>query len=128
MTTSPVSNTDTHELPGKSPNSLVRRAWISVAFIPVAFALVLVLGEGLMSELGYPGGEPDALPPIGIGVLVGIPLMVLAMLPGGLAAYFGLRARRTGDIRGTVPAAIGVSFALYMLFTNMAGIVQRLLD
>lgn len=125
MTTSPVSG---REIPAESRNPLVRRAWISVFFIPVAFAGVLFLGEGLMDRLGYPGGEPDSLPPIGIALLIGAPLTVLAMLPGGIAAYFGLRARRTGDIRGTVPAAIGVSFALYILFANMAGVLQRLFD
>lgn len=125
MTTSPVPG---REVPGESRSPLVRRAWISVIFIPVAFVVVLILGEGLMERLGYPGGEPDTLPPIGISLLIGVPLTLLAMLPGGVAAYLGLRARRRGDIRGTVPAAIGVSFALYILFANVAGILQRLFD
>jgi len=126
MTTSRTSSG--RHIPGARTSPLLKWAWIFVALIPVAFVVALVVGEGLLDTLGYPGGEPNDLPPMGVTLLVGVPLTLLTILPGAFAAYFGWRARQTGDNRGTAPAAIGAISVLYMLFASAAGILQRLVD
>ena len=74
----------------------VRRAWIATALIPVGIAAAIVVGTAIASALGYDSGSGD-LAPLGIALAAGVPGVLVGLLPG-FAVFFGLRARRAGDI------------------------------
>lgn len=98
------------------------RSWISVVLLPVTFAAATVVGDGVLTMLGYPSGSEDTAP-IGYALLVGIPAMALAISPGVAAYVFGMRARRGGIGSGIVPAVIGATVALGFLLLNVASLV-----
>jgi hypothetical protein len=43
--------------PSKYADRDLRRAWVAVALLPVALVLAMVVGEGLISVLGYQSGS-----------------------------------------------------------------------
>jgi hypothetical protein len=96
-----------------------------VALVPVAFAVAMLAGEGLVGALGYPsGGEVEA--PMWVALMVGLPLTLLGAAPGVAAVVSGRRARRAGERSGVVPAVVGAVVVLFWLVTSVAGIGQRL--
>lgn len=91
----------------------LRRAWISVAALPVAAAAAILVGNTLLSSLGYASAEGLPLRAI---LLAGVPATLIGMVPAALAVWFGLRARDAGDERGLLPAVIGgVAIAYWLL-------------
>jgi MFS family permease len=109
---------------GPTPDRDGRRAWIAVGLIPVAFAVAMVGGEGLVSALGYGG---DAVPPWWVVGAVGVPMTLFAVGPGVAALVYGRRAFVHGYRYGAVAAWIGGLAAAYLLLASLAGVVQRLL-
>ncbi|MBI5948155.1 MAG: hypothetical protein HY875_08460 [Chloroflexi bacterium] len=104
----------------------LRRAWVCVALIPVAFVVAMVVGEGLIDALGYPSGEKD--PPFWAALAVGGPLAALAMAPAVLAFVYGRRARREGGGRpARVATIIGGAVTAYWVVTSTAGLIQAFL-
>jgi hypothetical protein len=85
-----------------------------VALIPVAFVLATAVGEGLISAAGYPSGGEDVAP-LGLALVIGLPVSVLAALPALAAVRYGLGARRAGRRSGLVPTAIGGIVLCYWL-------------
>ncbi len=102
---------------------LLRLAWTAVAFIPVAFVLAMVVGEGLIDALGYSSDDP----PLWLALLIGGPVTLLAMAPAALAVVYGRRARRAGSGRAATAAiVIGVVVTTYWGLTFVAGVAQQL--
>lgn len=103
------------------PHRDLRRAWIAVALIPVAFAAAMVLGEVVIGALGYPSGGQT--PPVGLRTAVGIPATLLLVAPGVIGGIYGLRARRAGEPRGLVPGVIGLAVAGILLLQSILGFI-----
>lgn len=102
----------------------LRRAWIAVAMIPVAFVVVTVLGEFVIAALGYPsGGNKTA--PTSIRVAVGIPATLVLMSPAVIAGIYGLRARREGEPRGLWPAIVGIAATAIFLVQTIASFILQ---
>jgi hypothetical protein len=99
----------------------LRKAWIAVALIPVAFVVAMVLGEVVIGALGYPAGGES--PPAGLRAAVGIPATLLLVAPGVIAGIYGLRARRAGEPRGLVPGVIGIAVAGLFLLQSILGFI-----
>lgn len=105
----------------EGPRRDLRKAWIAVALIPVAFAVAMVLGEVAIGALGYPTGGQT--PPAGLRAAVGIPATLLLLAPGVIAGIYGLRARKAGEPRGLVPGVIGIAVAGILLLQSVVGLI-----
>lgn len=94
-----------------------RRAWWSLlGFLP-SFVLAFVIGEGLISALGYPsGGETQA--PWWAAVVAVIPALVVFVLPTGFSVYFGRRALRLGDKGARAPMIVATVIAAGFIVLN----------
>jgi hypothetical protein len=104
----------------------VTRAWISVALLPVGVLTAFVVGEGLASLFGYDTGSGE-LAPVWVVMAAGVPAMLVALVPAGLAVGYGLRARRAGDPRGVVPAIVGCALAAgFVALNGMSYVLGRL--
>jgi len=82
----------------------------------------LVVGEGLLDTLGYPGGDSNDLPPMGVTLLVGVPLTLLTILPGAFAAYFGWRealAQQVGPPAAVIAHSLGAMAAVLASFDRL---------
>lgn len=97
----------------------LRRAWVSVLLLPVAYVVAVLLGEGVLGMLGYPSGPQDSTP-VGYALLVGIPAVAIAITPGVAAYVFGMRARRGGVASGIFPAVIGATVGVGFVLLNLA--------
>ncbi|GAA2161569.1 hypothetical protein GCM10009845_11790 [Pedococcus bigeumensis] len=110
-----------HVPPVKAPSSggqvtNLRRAWIAVALIPVAFVLAFAVGEGLYTLLGY---QPeDATEPLWVALVAGVPAIVLFLVPCAAAVWYGNKARVEGHRAGLVPLAAGAALGLWMVVMN----------
>ncbi|HEY7469594.1 MAG TPA: hypothetical protein VIC07_08740 [Acidimicrobiia bacterium] len=82
----------------------LRRAWISIALIPVALFLGSILSEQVYRLMGY---EPMATVPLWLDLVGWIPTLVVFSIPCAAAVIYGREASRTGDHRGRVPLLIG---------------------
>lgn len=94
------------------------RAWISVALIPVALIVAMVVGEGLYGLLGYKPEE--GAEPLWVALAAGIPAVLLFLAPCVSAVLYGNRARAQGHRLGWVPLSIGAALGLWMLVGNVA--------
>lgn len=94
-----------------------RRAWWSLlGFVP-SFVLAFVIGEGLISALGYPaGGEEQA--PWWAALTAATPALVVFVLPAVLAVHFGSRAMKLGDDRGRLPMVLAIVVAAAFVLLN----------
>lgn len=101
---------------------LLRRAWIAVAAIPVAFVAGMVIGEGLLSLQGYTGEDTV---PLGVVALAAGPALVVILAPELAAAVLGFRARGRGEARGIIPAVIGIVAAAFTFLTNTLPLLLR---
>jgi len=94
----------------------LRRAWIAVALIPVAFFLAFAVGEGLYALLGY---QPeDATEPLWVALVAGVPAIVLFLVPCVATVRYGNRARLEDHRGGLAPLVIGAVLGLWMLVMN----------
>src|SRR5687768_12028417 len=84
----------------------VRRAWVSLALLPAALVLAMLLGEWLLSLQGFDGVTGEG-PPLAAVLRAGGPAVLVLIAPGVAAFCFGLRARRHGEPAGLTPAIIG---------------------
>lgn len=93
------------------------RAWWSLlGFVPSFFGAFLV-GEGLISLLGYPvGGAEQA--PWWAALAATLPALLVFVLPATFAVRFGRRAVRLGDARGRVPMVVALVVALGFVGLN----------
>lgn len=96
---------------------LTRRAWWSLAGFAPSFVLAFLVGEGLISALGYPvGGSAQA--PWWATLLAGVPALVVFALPAVLSVHYGRGAVRLGDARGRIPMMVGVAVAGAFVLLN----------
>lgn len=103
-----------------------RRAWWSLVGFVASFALAFLIGEGLVSALGYPVGGPEQAP-VWVALVATVPALVVFCVPAAFAVYFGTRARRLGDDRAVVPMAVGLVVAAGFVAMNvLSGIVTWL--
>lgn len=106
---------------------LRRRAWWSLAFLPLSFVTGVLLGGFLLAAQGYETG--DELAPILQTALAGVPALIVIVSPAVLAAWLGVRARRQGDPQGGLPAVLGTLFAVLFVLQNVGSyVLGRLLD
>jgi hypothetical protein len=94
-----------------------RRAWWSLlGFVP-SLVLAFVIGEGLISLLGYPcGGEEQ--PPWRAVLVAVTPALVVFVLPAVAAVHFGRRAVRLGDAGGRRPMVVALVVAAGFVLLN----------
>lgn len=105
----------------------LRRAWVSVALVPVFFIIAFAVGESVYAVLGYKPENADA-PAWAIVVATALILLVV-LIPCVAAAYFGRRAISGGDRRGLLPAVIGaiaaVGWAALTIVSEVGDAVRR---
>ena len=82
----------------------LRLAWAFVIATPFALAGAMVVGEGLLSSLGY---TSEQVVPVSVVLKAAGPALLLAVAPTVGAMYYGWRARREGLGKGMIPAVIG---------------------
>ena len=95
----------------------VRKAWLSMVLVPFAFIGAFLVGEGIVSLLGYPADEVT-VPPFWAVLVASVPAMVLFAVPALVAAFFARRAAEAGDIRGRVPAWVLLAVTLGFVLLN----------
>lgn len=104
----------------------LRRAWVSVALVPVFFFIAFAVGEGIYALMGYQPEHADA--PLWAVVVASALVVVVVVIPCVAAVYFGRRAIRAGDRRGLVPAVIGavaaVGWVTLTLVTEIGNVVR----
>ena len=96
----------------------LRRAWVAVALLPVALALAMVVGEGLISALGYQSGSQEPVP-AGPALLASVPALLILIAPGLAAVHYGRRAYRAGRRDANMPAWIGGVAAVVVVAQNV---------
>ncbi|QIK74289.1 hypothetical protein [Nocardioides piscis] len=91
--------------------------WSLLGFVP-SFALAFLVGEGLVSALGYPtGGSEQA--PLWVALVATLPALVVFVIPALLAVYFARRAMRLGDVRARTPMIVGLTLAAVFIAMNV---------
>lgn len=103
-----------------------RRAWWSLlGFVP-SLALAFLIGEGLISALGYDLAVGEE-PPVWAILTATVPALVVFALPAALAVHFGRRAMHLGDQRGRIPMIVAVVLvAGFVLINGVSGIAIML--
>jgi len=97
--------------------TFTRRAWWSLlGFVP-SFALAFLVGEGLISALGYPAGGEDQAP-WSAALIAVTPALLVFVLPAVAATHFGRRAMHLGDVRGRLPMTVALVVAAGFLLLN----------
>lgn len=86
-------------------NPWLRRAWVSVALVPVFFFIAFAVGEGIYALMGYKPENADA--PVWADVVASALIVAVVLIPSVAAVYFGRRATKAGDRHGVYPAVIG---------------------
>ena len=81
--------------PSAAGRRFLRSAGISVALIPVAFVVGMLVGEGLLATQGIEPGSAE-FPPVGATLLAAIPALLILITPAIFAIVLGSRARRQG--------------------------------
>lgn len=95
---------------GRDPSPWLRRAWVSVALIPVFFFFAFAAAEGIYALSGYQPENADA--PLWVDVLASVLALAVFVIPSAAAVHFGRRAIKGGDRRGFYPAVIGALVTL----------------
>lgn len=97
--------------------TFTRRAWWSLlGFVP-SFVLAFLVGEGLISALGYPPGDAAQAPWWAV-LTATIPALVVFALPAALAVYFGARAKALGDAGARTPMVVALVVAGAFIVLN----------
>lgn len=106
--------------------SYTHRAWWSLlGFVP-SLALAFLVGEGLITALGYDtaGGTT---PPVWAILVAVVPALVVFVLPAVVAVHFARRAIRLGDDRGHIPLIVAIVIAAgFVLLNGVSGIAVLL--
>lgn len=105
-----------HSAPLDAPQCTRRAWWSLLGFVP-SLALAFLIGEGLISALGYPTGGADQAP-WWAALVAATPALVVFVLPAVLAVHFGRRAMKLGDVRGRLPMIVGVVVAAGFVLLN----------
>jgi hypothetical protein len=104
-----------------------RRAWWSLlGFVP-SFVLAFLIGEGLISVLGYDLAGGDQ-PPVWAILTAVLPALAVFVLPAVLAVHFGRRAMGLGDERGRIPVIVALVLAAGFVLSNAVSGIAILLS
>jgi hypothetical protein len=119
-----INDTGLRVGPSKPAEHDLRKAWIAVALLPVAFVVAMFVGEGLISALGYDSGESV---PVGPALLASIPALLVLIAPGVAAVFYGNRAHRAAGRAAAIVAAWigGTAAALGVAVNALAFLVGR---
>ena len=102
------------------------RAWVAVALLPLALVVAMVVGEGLITMLGYESGAEDPIP-VGPALLVSIPALLILIAPGIAAVFFSRCAyradRRDANVPANVPAWIGGLAVVLVVALNVPAFI-----
>jgi hypothetical protein len=101
------------------------KAWIAVATIPIGFVVSMVVGEGIISMLGYEPDDED--PPAGALALAGGAGIAVFLVPCVAAWVLGRRAQASGEPQGNAPALVGAMVGAAFVALNLVGVVGRIL-
>lgn len=94
------------------PDTLLQRAWWSIASVPVFLFLGFAAGEATLSLLGHPSGGDI---PLWASLIMDVVVLTIVSVPSIAAIVFGRRARRAGVTRAIVPIVIG-----WLVFIGLA--------
>ena len=114
-----MTTTSTHR-PVDHAEHDVRNAWLSVLLLPVAFGLAFLVGEGLISALGYEVGDASIEAPLWAVLVATVPALLVFCMPAVLSSWFARRAAVRGDRRGWVPAGLLIVAAVLFIGLNVA--------
>jgi hypothetical protein len=106
------------------PGRDVRRAWWSLALFVPSFVLAFVVGEGLVSALGYGTGQDV---PAWVYPTAGVPAVLAFALPLLVTVPLSRRAARAGRRDGWWPAIVGGVVAGVFLFQNLLSLAVVLI-
>ena len=105
-----------------------RRAWLSLAWYPLAVAAALVVGEALASLYGYESGSEE-LAPWWVALGAGGPALLVLPIPAVLTFHFGRRAVAGGRPVAKVPMYVGTGLvALFVLLNLVSYVVGALTE
>lgn len=93
--------TKTREAPAAT--RAYRRAWWAVVAVPVALFAAFGIGEGLLSAVAGDSDEPAAWQV----AVAAIPALLVVLIPGVAAVWFGRRAVALGRPAGRLPMLLG---------------------
>ncbi len=110
-----MTATDHPARPAGAP--FTRRAWWSLLGFVQSLGLAFLIGEGLISALGYPAGGAEQAP-WWAALIATTPALIVFVLPAVSAVYFGRRAMRHGDDRARIPMALAVILAAGFILLN----------
>ena len=99
-------------------------AWASVAFTVAGALLAQLVGYGIASVLGYAGADAP-IPPLGPALLIAIPTLIVAVIPGISAVVFGIRAGRGGRPVGYLATVLGALTIAFWLFITVSALANR---
>jgi hypothetical protein len=109
---------------GPDPHRDVRWAWGCVVLIVAGGILAQFVGYGIALLLGYDVPE-GADPPLGAALLISLPALAIAVVPGIAALRFGVRGGIGGRFSGYIAAGIGALSIVYWVVLTMIGIIAR---
>lgn len=96
-------------------------AWWSLALVPAGFLVATLVGEGLLSLLGYDVATDRV--PARIVAVAGLPALALLLAAPAAAVGYGRRALRAGNRAGRTPMVIGAALAVALVAINVASYV-----
>ena len=99
-------------------------AWASVVFTVAGAILAQFVGYAISTLLGHNAPEASD-PPLGDALLITIPTLIVAIVPGLSAVFFGIRAGRGGRLVGYLAAALGGLTVLFWVFITVMALVNR---
>ncbi len=105
---------------GSSGRHPLRRAWISIALMPVALFIGAILSEQLYRLMGY---DPGATVPLWLDLVGWIPALGMFAIPCAATVRYGREATRAGDRRGRVPLIIGYVIGIGFLIMAIHSVV-----
>lgn len=108
MATTQGSTNPTESAPtGQGPRRAtpLRRAWTSVALVPVFFFASFAVTSVIYALTGHDPSTGD-VPPLWADLAAGLPGLAILLVPCVAGVVYGLRAVRAGVRAGLVPAAL----------------------
>jgi Na+/melibiose symporter-like transporter len=106
---------------------MLRAAWWSFGLLPISFVGASVLGGVILAAMGHdPDSETD--PSFWQMAVVGIPSVVVLILPCVLVVWFGRRALAAGLEAGRDATKAGLVVGAALVVMNLISVVLRLVD
>lgn len=101
----------------RSVSREVRRAWCSLALVPIAFVAAFVVGEGIPAWLGHDAAI--ARPPFGVIALAFFAALAVLALPLLVTGLFSRRAAAANSPGSWMPLVVSASIVGGFALINM---------